>query len=148
MSELIAATRHAITGLVVGATVAKIGDVVFQQSLAMLGPLQNTTPGGKWGRAAYVVVAGSTVVAASVLGGDYIMEGLSSSTADPLYRAIYYNTALVSSTTARGIAYAVQNALPVSRQSLSGDSPASSPPPPAAAAVSGESGCTSGTCGA
>ena len=101
MSELISATRYALTGIVIGSLVSAGGDVVFEYALTNMGPAPAmTTPGSAYGRGLFALFLGSGVIAGSMLVGDKIISVLNASVEDPLFRIVYYTTAIAQSRTA------------------------------------------------
>lgn len=141
MSEFITAARYALTGIVVGSVVSAGGDVVFEYAMNAMGPMPSqTSPGASYGRGLFALVVGSSIVAGSLLVGDKLVEAINMGAEDPLFRVIYYTTAIVGSRTASQAAGLSRSVITRFAPSMSGGSAPSAPAP------KGTSTCSSGTC--
>jgi len=143
MGTYVDAARFAVTGLLVGATVAAGTDLVFDYALGSLvpGATSDTTVAGQYGRGAFAVVAAGTVLAGGLLVGESVLDMLNAGVQDPLFRAIYYTTAIAGSTTSQNASGMVRGLLmrvtkPVTQKQVA--------PTTSSGAATG--GCSSGSC--
>jgi hypothetical protein len=140
MSELISATRYALTGIVIGSLVSAGGDVVFEYAMTNMGPMPSTTtPGSAYGRGLFALFLGSGVIAGSLLVGDKIIDALNASVEDPLFRIVYYTTTLAQSRTA-------MQAAGMTRGLVQRFAPSASAPAPTKLTSSVAPSCASGSC--
>ena len=144
MSELLSATRFAFSGILVGALVSSGGDALFQYGMKSFGSMPaQTTPGAATGRGLFALVFGSGCVAGALLVGDKLLSVVNVGVEDPLFRAVYYTTAIASSQTAMQMSgmtrSLVLNAIPKGSSSQ--------PTQTATASAAATPSCSTGSCG-
>lgn len=101
MGSYVDAARYAVTGIFVGSAVAAGSDMVYNYALgSVVPPPPGTgTNAGQFGRAAFALVAAGATVAGGVMAGEQILDLLNSGVNDPLFRAVFYTTAISGSAT-------------------------------------------------
>ncbi len=111
-SEFLVAARFAVSGIAVGAIAATATDFIGLQALQAIN-LRNVSPtlGGNIGRSLASIVAGALISGAGVLAGEKLMNMMNPGLEDPLYRTIYYWSALNGSSLFTGSARSAKNLL-------------------------------------
>ena len=101
MGSYVDAARYAVTGIFVGSAVAAGSDMVYNYALgAVVPPPSGTgTNAGQFGRAAFALVAAGATIAGGVMVGEQILDLLNSGVNDPLFRSVFYTTAIMGSGT-------------------------------------------------
>ena len=102
MDEFVLATRYALSGLVIGSGVALTADYANQYIMSNINQTSDTMGGLALG-----VVVGTGMLAGAVMLGDRVMTFVNVGE-DPLFRAVYYTTALVNSQSFRQMSSAIQ----------------------------------------
>jgi hypothetical protein len=144
---LINAAKFALAGIAVGVGTAFVTDQVANLVLApLLQPGPGMSSAGVTGRIAFQIVGCSVLVGAGLYCGDRVMDMLGEG--DPLFRAVFYQTAFASMGTARNAASGMSGLL---NRASSGLSPAPQAPASGGVAqatpVNMASSCGSGSCG-
>jgi hypothetical protein len=148
MSEgLINAAKFALAGITVGVGTAFLTDQVANLVLApLLQPGPGMSSAGVTGRLAFQIVGCSALVGVGLYCGDRVMDALGEG--DPLFRAVYYQTAFAAMGTARNAASGMSGLLNRASSGLSSAPPVSSSGGVAQATpVNTASSCGSAGCG-
>jgi hypothetical protein len=109
MDKLLPAIRYAVTGIAVGSLAANVTDQLANLVNMQIAPSSSSSTGGAIGRGAFMIVIAGASTAACVLAGDKLMDILNAGVDDPLYRAVYYNTAILGSSNVAGAAAVLRN---------------------------------------
>jgi len=109
MEKLLPAIRYAITGIAVGSLAAQVTDQLANLVNMQIAPSSSSSTGGAIGRGAFMIVVAGAASATCILAGDKIMDMLNAGVEDPLYRSIYYTSAIVGSSNVSGAAAVLRN---------------------------------------
>jgi hypothetical protein len=131
MTESMDAVKSGVVGIVIGAGTAFVTDVIFGQVNKALAGTVN--PGGNMARSVFAVVAGGGFAALMIYQGDRVLQQIG--LRDPMAGILYYNVAIITSSTAMGAAKGMRTALSSALNGLDGSTPPSKPPMPQSAAA-------------
>lgn len=109
MDKLLPAVRFAVTGIAVGALAANVSDQLANMVNMQIAPSSSSSTGGAVGRGAFMILVAGASTAVCVLAGDKLMDILNAGVEDPLYRAVYYNTAILGSSNVAGATAVLRN---------------------------------------
>lgn len=124
MTETMDAVKSGVVGIVVGAGTAFLTDVIFGQVNKALAGSVNA--GGNMARSVFAVVAGGGFAALMIYQGDRVVQQIG--LRDPMAGILYYNVAIITSSTAMGAAKGMRTALSSVLSGLEGSTP--KPPVP------------------
>ena len=136
--QLFDTIKFALVGTVVGAVTAFVGDAV-NRMVAMNVIPQGTSPAGQMGRAAFTMVASTSIAATVVWLGDTALTRLTGGKEDPIGRVFFTFPAIMTMQSSMVGALAIRTELNKLFNAVSRQGPSMSPPAPSSQPAAGKS---------